>query len=178
VAFWRQGKTATANRCMLPHRHGFFSGAGGKLKERFAAISGDINSSLDQSAYVSYEETPGPDNDKPERYAALSDPWCRSTQLHDLFGRWKEVHNSYLQIGVEGGIPALGLYLLFFWSGFSNLRRLRKKLIGPPGKKDAPTVKPTSELCRAPTNNIICGSKSRFFLRRLKLLNPLQKKRR
>jgi O-antigen ligase len=33
---------------------------------------------------------------------------------------------SYLQIGVEGGIPALILYLLFFWCGFANLRQLRK----------------------------------------------------
>jgi O-antigen ligase len=41
-------------------------------------------------------------------------------------GRWKEVHDAYLQMGVEGGIPALILYLLFFWCGFSNLRRLRK----------------------------------------------------
>jgi O-antigen ligase len=42
-------------------------------------------------------------------------------------GRWKEVHNSYLQIGAEGGIFALALYLAFFWCGFRSLKRLRKR---------------------------------------------------
>jgi len=42
-------------------------------------------------------------------------------------GRWKEVHNSYLQMGVEEEFQRLVLYLMFFWSGFSNLRRLRKR---------------------------------------------------
>jgi hypothetical protein len=46
-------------------------------------------------------------------------------------GRWKEVHNCYLQIGAEGGIPALILYLLFFKCAFANLRRLRKLDLDP-----------------------------------------------
>jgi O-antigen ligase len=105
----------------------FLVGAGGKLKSRFAAISGDINSSLDQSAYGSYEE----------RQALIMTSLKGMMQypllgvgVHNFTtysGRWKEVHNSYLQMGVEGGIPALVLYLMFFWSGFSNLRRLRKR---------------------------------------------------
>src|ERR1035438_6040198 len=33
---------------------------------------------------------------------------------------------TYLQIGVEGGIPAMVLYLMFFWCGFKNLKILRK----------------------------------------------------
>ena len=37
------------------------------------------------------------------------------------------MRDSYLQIGVEGGVFALILYLLFFWRGFANLRRLRKQ---------------------------------------------------
>jgi O-antigen ligase len=41
-------------------------------------------------------------------------------------GDWHEVHMSYLQIAVEGGIPALILYLMFFSRGFSNLKILRK----------------------------------------------------
>ncbi len=41
-------------------------------------------------------------------------------------GEWRNVHVAYLQIAVEGGIPVLILYLLFFWRGFSNLRRLRR----------------------------------------------------
>jgi O-antigen ligase len=42
-------------------------------------------------------------------------------------GYWREVHNSYLEMGAEGGVPALVLYLLFFYSGFANLRQLRKR---------------------------------------------------
>jgi O-antigen ligase len=40
---------------------------------------------------------------------------------------WREVHMTYLQIAVEGGIPSLILYLLFFWRGFRNLRYLLKR---------------------------------------------------
>jgi hypothetical protein len=36
------------------------------------------------------------------------------------------VHVTYLQIAVEGGIPVLILYLMFFGRGFSNLGRLRR----------------------------------------------------
>ncbi len=42
-------------------------------------------------------------------------------------GDWHEVHMTYLQIAVEGGIPALILYLLFFARGFSNLRKLLRR---------------------------------------------------
>ena len=42
-------------------------------------------------------------------------------------GVWRDVHVTYLQIAVEGGIPSLILYLLFFARGFSNLRKLRKR---------------------------------------------------
>jgi O-antigen ligase len=41
-------------------------------------------------------------------------------------GKWRDVHVAYLQIAVEGGIPILILYLMFFWRGFANLRFLRK----------------------------------------------------
>jgi O-antigen ligase len=40
---------------------------------------------------------------------------------------WREVHMTYLQICVEGGIPSLVLFLLFFGCGFVNLRRVRKR---------------------------------------------------
>ena len=101
--------------------------AGGKLKERFAAISGNINSSLDQSAYGSYEERQA--LIKTSLKGMLHYP-ILGVGVHNFIvysGRWKEVHNSYLQMGVEGGIPALVLYLMFFWSGFRNLRLLRKR---------------------------------------------------
>ena len=45
---------------------------------------------------------------------------------------WREVHMTYLQIAVEGGIPSLILYLLFFWRGFRNLRYLLKRKDLPP----------------------------------------------
>jgi len=40
---------------------------------------------------------------------------------------WLEVHMTYLQIAVEGGIPSLVLFLLFFFCGFTNLRKLMKR---------------------------------------------------
>lgn len=39
-------------------------------------------------------------------------------------GNWHEVHNAFLEIAVEGGIPVLILYLLFFSRGFVNVRAL------------------------------------------------------
>jgi len=33
---------------------------------------------------------------------------------------------TYLQIAVEGGLPCLVLYLMFFWDGFKNRKILRK----------------------------------------------------
>jgi O-antigen ligase len=47
-------------------------------------------------------------------------------------GTWREVHVSYLQIAVEGGIGAFVFYLLFFGRGFGNLRRLRRMPIYDP----------------------------------------------
>jgi O-antigen ligase len=40
---------------------------------------------------------------------------------------WREVHMTYLQIAVEGGIPSWFFYVLFFWRGFRNLRQLLKR---------------------------------------------------
>ena len=40
---------------------------------------------------------------------------------------WQEVHMTYLQIAVEGGIPSLMLFLVFFYYGFKNLRLVKKK---------------------------------------------------
>ncbi|HUO25389.1 MAG TPA: O-antigen ligase family protein [Candidatus Aquilonibacter sp.] len=44
-----------------------------------------------------------------------------------ISGDWHEVHMSYLEIGAEGGIPVLILYLLFFYRGFVNLKYLRRR---------------------------------------------------
>jgi O-antigen ligase len=100
--------------------------AGGRLKDRFFAISGDINSIQEQKAYGSFEER------RALMIIALHgiehDPLL-GVGLHNFAnysGRWKEVHASYLQIAVEGGIPVLILYLMFFQRGFANLKRMRK----------------------------------------------------
>jgi hypothetical protein len=41
-------------------------------------------------------------------------------------GMWRDVHVSYLQVAVDGGIPVMILYLLFFARGFTNLRVLSR----------------------------------------------------
>jgi O-Antigen ligase len=98
--------------------------AGGKLYDRFTALSGD--SSTEQSAYGSYE------NRKYLMVRALE-----GIENYPILGigvnnfmtysqNWHEVHMTYLQVTVEGGIPALILYLWFFGRGFGNLRILRK----------------------------------------------------
>ncbi len=98
--------------------------AGGKLYDRFSALSG--NSSTDASAEGSYED---------RKYLMLRA--LEGIEEYPIFGLgarnfntysriWHEVHMTYLQIGVEGGLPVLVLYLMFFAQGFKNLRILRK----------------------------------------------------
>jgi O-antigen ligase len=96
--------------------------AGGKLYDRFAALSGD--SSTDQSAYGSYED---------RKYLMLRA--LNGIEHYPILGLgvnnfvtysgiWHEVHMTYLQICVEGGIPAMVLYLMFIGCGFRNLKVL------------------------------------------------------
>jgi O-antigen ligase len=97
---------------------------GGKLYDRFTALSGD--SSTEQSAYGSYEDRKYlmlRALDGIERYPILG---IGINNFVTYSGIWHEVHMTYLQICVEGGIPALILYLMFFGRGFKNLRVLRK----------------------------------------------------
>lgn len=100
--------------------------AGGRLKDRFLAISSaNVDDSVDLSAHESYEE---------RRFlmfkagdAILHYPWGLGLGNFVVYsGRWREVHTSYLQLGAEGGLGALFLYFLFFARGFGNLRRLRR----------------------------------------------------
>jgi O-antigen ligase len=49
----------------------------------------------------------------------------RNFQTYSLI--WHDVHMTYLQIAVEGGIPVLILYLMIFRRAFRNLRILRKR---------------------------------------------------
>jgi O-antigen ligase len=100
--------------------------AGGRLKDRFFAISGnDLNTGLEVAAHGSYEQR-----------RALMVESVKAIARYPLGlglgnfvsynGTWREVHVSYLQMAAEGGIAALVFYVLFFASGFSNLRRLRR----------------------------------------------------
>jgi O-antigen ligase len=106
---------------------------GKQLKDRFLAISGTgFQSDIDRSAYGSFEDR-----------KFLMQKALRGIVEHPLMGVgtgnfktysgvWRDVHMSYLQIAVEGGIPALILYLLFFVSGFRNLLNLnRRKNLDP-----------------------------------------------
>src|SRR5215470_3994352 len=101
--------------------------AGGKLKDRFLAISGNgLDTSMETSAHGSYEqrrELMAQSLKCMLRYPILGIGVKNFTSYTHA---WREVHMAYLQIGAEGGFPALILYLLFFGRGFANLRKLRK----------------------------------------------------
>jgi O-antigen ligase len=98
--------------------------AGGKLYDRFEALGGD--STTDESAYGSYQDR-----------MYLMERAVDGIVHYPLFGLgannfltysliWHEVHMTYLQMGVEGGIPALIVYLMFIRCGFKNLKIMRK----------------------------------------------------
>ena len=98
--------------------------AGGKLFDRFAALSGD--SATEGSAYGSYEQRKYlmvRALEGIEHYPILG---IGVNNFMSYSGNWHQVHMTYLQICVEGGIPVLILYLMFFWRGFKNLRILRR----------------------------------------------------
>lgn len=101
--------------------------AGKHLRERFFAISGtNLETGLEGSAYGSYEERKFLMEKALagiERYPLTG---VGAGDFPSYSGKWKQVHMTYLQIAVEGGIPVLILYLLFFYCGFRNLRKLRK----------------------------------------------------
>jgi O-antigen ligase len=101
--------------------------AGRTVVSRFFAISGDVETQSDSKAYGSFEQ---------RKFLMLKA--IEGIEHYPIFGVgarnfevystvWREVHMTYLQIAVEGGIPAAILYVLFFSRGFRNLRRLRRK---------------------------------------------------
>ena len=98
--------------------------AGGKLYDRFAALSGD--STTDQGAYGSYQQ---------RKYLMVRA--LEAIERYPIFGIgarnfptyslvWRDVHMTYLQICAEGGIAVMILYLMFFWRAFKNLKTLRQ----------------------------------------------------
>jgi len=99
---------------------------GGRLKDRFFAISGEgLDTGVEVSAHGSYEQ---------RRLLMIRSlegiehyPWgIGMGNFPNYSGTWREVHVSFLQIAVEGGIAACILYMLFFARGFGNLRQLRR----------------------------------------------------
>ena len=100
--------------------------AGGPLFNRLAAISGQVEDQQQQIAYSSYEARQYLMQralDGIEHYPVFG-VGARNFPEYSLV--WHDVHMSYLQIAVEGGIPCAILYVLFFWSGFKNLKKLRR----------------------------------------------------
>ncbi|HLZ39526.1 MAG TPA: O-antigen ligase family protein [Candidatus Sulfotelmatobacter sp.] len=98
--------------------------AGKKLVQRFEAISeqgeGDsAHGSYEARKYLMLKAIEGI-----EHYPILG---IGANNFTNYSGIWHEVHMTYLEIAVEGGIPSLILYLLFFGCGFRNLRLLRKR---------------------------------------------------
>jgi putative inorganic carbon (hco3(-)) transporter len=101
-----------------------FVTAGGKLYDRFTALSGE--SATEQSAYGSYEARKYLMERSLEgiKHYPILGIGVANFETYSLI--WHEVHMTYLQICVEGGIPVLILYLLFFRRAFKNLRVMRK----------------------------------------------------
>ena len=100
--------------------------AGGTLMKRFTALSGE-DSDSDSEAYLSYVERKMLMEralDAIVQYPILG---VGSQNFTVYSGLWREVHMSYLQIAVEGGLPALFLYLMFLRRGFVNLKRLSRR---------------------------------------------------
>ena len=97
--------------------------AGGKLQQRFEALSG--NDTTNESAYASYEQRMYGMGRALEGIANYP-VFGLGVLLFGPYGGWHEVHMTYLQIAVEGGIPAFIVFMMFFRSGFKNLRLMRK----------------------------------------------------
>lgn len=97
---------------------------GKDLTLRFNGIVKGGNSSEQDSAHASYEERRLlmiKSFDAIVHYPILG---IGAGNFQIYSGVWKDVHASYLQIAVEGGIPVLIFYLLFFFRGFANLRAI------------------------------------------------------
>jgi hypothetical protein len=47
--------------------------------------------------------------------------------FEEYSGVWQEVHMTYLQLTVEGGIPALIIFFTFFAYGFKNVRKVMRR---------------------------------------------------
>ncbi|HEY1658730.1 MAG TPA: O-antigen ligase family protein [Candidatus Sulfotelmatobacter sp.] len=101
--------------------------AGRRVIDRFIAISGTVDTQSDNRAYGSYEQRKFlmlKALEGIERYPILG-VGVRNFEVYSTV--WREVHMTYLEIAVEGGVPAAILYILFFACGFRSLKRLRRR---------------------------------------------------
>ena len=100
--------------------------AGRHVMGRFSAISGSVNTKDEDQAYESFEQRRFlmvKALEGIEHYPILG---VGTRNFEEYSTVWREVHMTYLQIAVEGGIPAAILYILLFYSGFRNLKKLRR----------------------------------------------------
>ena len=100
--------------------------AGGTLQERLGIASADSASKQEETATASYEERKLLIEKALDAIAQYPILGIGAENFVVYSGLWLEVHAAYLQIAVEGGIPALILYLLFYYRGFSNLQNVRR----------------------------------------------------
>jgi len=123
--------------------------AGGeKLKDRFFAMSGeDLDTRLERSAHSSFEDRRILIDKSLVGIARYPFLGIGIGNFMTYSGEWRNVHVAYLQIAVEGGIPVLILYLLFFWRGFGNLRLLRR----------VPKIDPDMELFAGALHSSLIG---------------------
>jgi O-antigen ligase len=104
--------------------------AGHTLIDRFEAVSSDAELQAgpgQEAALESYEQRKFLMQKAIEGIAhyPILGVGVRNFQIYS--GVWRDVHMTYLQIAVEGGIPAAILFLMFFQRAFSNLKVLRKR---------------------------------------------------
>ena len=107
------------------------SSVGGKLYDRFVALEG--GSTTEQSAYGSYEQRKFLMVRALDGIAHYPILGIGVHNFQSYSGSWHDVHMTYLQICVEGGVAVLILYLTLFWRAFKNLKTLRQKKNLDPG---------------------------------------------
>jgi O-antigen ligase len=101
--------------------------AGGPLMRRMGAFVDRGDTQEEARAYDSYERRKflmGKALEGIVHYPILG-MGVKNFQVYSTV--WANVHMTYLEIAVEGGIPSLILYLLFFGRAFSNLKMLRRR---------------------------------------------------
>jgi O-antigen ligase len=105
--------------------------SGGTLRDRLGLGNEDTISQQEGQAAASYEERKVLMEKAVSAIAEYPVLGLGAGNFVVYSGLWLEVHAAYLQITVEGGIPALILYLLFFRAGFANLKRVAQlRLLG------------------------------------------------